>query len=244
MAEPEMPEDKKPEEVAAAAEPAPEAEPAEDPMMPFWEAVSKTAGMDPESCMTMLASNPQMADQIGGMLRDSQQAAVTTAAPEVKPEDEKVAAAEEPKDEKLTASEVAAIKASAEQNAHVIALRNEFNTFKASILGEKAAEKAAADAAAAAERSKRVETMVRCGQLLPEERDKATKLLAFDAAIFETTFGARPKTVPVDVVQAGDEKKQSAQSTLSDSEQFVCSQLIKAGYSRENATKRVIANRN
>ncbi len=187
---------------APATEPAPVAEPApaeaEVPApaaMPegfdaFVEQVASTAGVD---TATALKEMMNLADRIGGLVRDSLDSgggkAMSTTA----------------QDKKL-----AEIAAQAQHNTTEM-LATQLSEMTARV------EKIEADKAQAAAdgRAAKIEAMFAAGQLKEEEREGAAFMLEHKPELFAKTFGAREglaKPVPIGVQQAGAEGSRPAAS--------------------------------
>lgn len=142
------------------------------------------------------------ADEIGAMLRDApaKEAADAPPAVEIEVEGDDDAA-------KIAAAAEAQRIASEGRFKGLIASVAELQASVASLTKERDAEKSAASAKVEADRAERIASMGRDGRLGKDELEDAAKLLAFDAALFESTYKDRKPTVQVGAPpQAGHEK--------------------------------------
>ncbi len=208
------------------------------PMDEILAAIAKSAGITPEAVLERLAAK---ADEIGAMLRD--------APPPAKGDD--VAPPAPVAASQVSAEEAAKIASEGRLNGLIASVESLTKKIDARDKAD-ADAKAAADAKAETERTDRIKSMVRDGRLLAAEETDAAKLLAYDAAsgttLFDTTYGSRKPTVPLKVVQAGNEPRtvtagENFADGLTASELVAFKNLTHANWKPETAREQIIARR-
>lgn len=203
--------------------------------------IGKVAGADRAAVVAAL-NEMDVADKIGGMVREHLDMDGMPQEKNMKPTEEKKPEAAPESDDDKRAKD---IEARAQANSVVMAL-SRVEAVEADLKAlrdERAAEKAATEKA-------RIDALIVSGHIGENEREDATWTLSNRPEMFERVYASRKggdKAVPIDVTQAGDEKPSAetfALSDLSDSDRVAYKLLTGNGMKGDVALQRIAALRN